>query len=550
MRPKWEIQETIHPDISIDVAIKNIKNRLLQNRKILSIDQLNSSFDHNLSDPFLLPDMKKAVNRISEARNNQETIGILGDFDMDGLSGTALLYRTLQQLDIKVIPYIPDRISEGHGLSKQSVDIFKSQNTSLIITVDCGSDAIKEVEYAYSLGIETIITDHHTVTGELPKAIAIVNPLKNKSLNQFNKLTGAGLAYKLSQALFIFLGLEYPNNLIQLAALGTIGDVAPLIEENRYIVKKGIEEIKNNPNPGIQAIIELNRFTQEINSELISFQIIPKLNAAGRLENPHLALEILLTNDYTKAKTISRQLDFINDKRKFLTDQLMEEALNQIDPESKIIFLENKNWPIGIIGLVANKIQEQFNKPAFIISTGNETSRGSARCPETFNLVKSLEKCSNFLENFGGHPQAAGFSIKNNSINEFKKSIEKIGDQQKDLIEITPKKSIDCNIPIKFLKKEIFDFIKLLEPFGKANPEPTFMTSKVYVTDMEKIGSNKNHLRLKLKHENWNGRAIGFNLSHINVEPGDFIEIIYHAKSKNWSGKQFVELQLIDLKKL
>ena len=549
MRPKWEIQETINSDIPFSEALNKIKNLLLYNRGMNSIQELNFPLDHEY-DPFLLPDMQIAVSRISKAINNQEIIGILGDFDVDGLSGTALLCKALGQLDVKTIPYIPNRVSEGHGLNKGSIDNFKSQNVSLIITVDCGTSSLTEVEYASSLGIETIITDHHAITGELPKAIAIVNPLQPKSEYKFKKLTGAGLAYKLSQALFSFLGFKYPNNLMQMAAIGTIGDVAPLIEENRYIVKTGIEEIKKTPNPGMQAIIELIKYPTEINSELISFQIIPRLNAAGRLDNPELSLEILLTDDYSKAKKISRQLDFINDKRKFLTEEIMEEALNRINPDSKIIFLEDEKWPIGIIGLVANKIQEQFNKPAFIIHKNNETSRGSARCPETFNLVKSLEECSNFLEDFGGHPQAAGFSIKTEQISEFKKTIEKIGNTKGNIINSPPSKSIDCKLPIKFLQNKTFEFINSLEPFGKGNPEPIFMTSQVIVTDVQKIGVNQNHLKLKLSHENWKGPAIGFNLAHIPVKSNDLIDIIYNAKNKTWSGKQFIELNIIDFKKL
>ena len=548
MRPKWEIKETIIPDISFGEALNKIKNILLHNRGINSIEELNSSLDVNLYDPFLLPDMEIAVARISKSINNQEIIGILGDFDVDGLSGTALLCQALKQLDVQTIPYIPNRVTEGHGLNEGSIDYFKSQNVSLIITVDCGTSSQKEVEYASSLDIETIITDHHTITGELPKAIALVNPLQPKSQYKFKKLTGAGLAYKLTQALFSFLGIKYPNNLIQMAAIGTIGDVAPLIEENRFIVKNGIQEMKKTPNPGIQAIIELIRYPTEINSELISFQIIPRLNAAGRLDNPELSLEILLTDDYSKAKTISRQLDFINDKRKFLTEEIMEEALNRIDTNSKIILLEDEKWPIGIIGLVANKIQEQFNKPAFIIHTDSETSRGSARCPETFNLVKTLEECSNFLQNFGGHPQAAGFSIRTDKINEFKKTIEKIGNKQESILNIPPSKSIDCNLPIKFLQNETFEFINSLEPFGKGNPEPIFMTSQVVVSDVHKVGVNQNHLKFKLRHENWKGPGIGFNLAHIPVKSNDLIDIIYNVKKKTWSGKQFIELNIIDFK--
>jgi len=552
MRPKWEIKETIVPDTSFNVALNKIKNVLLNNRGINSIEKFNS-FIHvenkDSYDPFLLPDMKKAVDRISNAINNQEIIGILGDFDVDGLTGTALLCKALKQLKVETIPYIPNRVTEGHGLNKGIIDKFKSRNVSLIITVDCGTGSAKEVEYASSLDIETIITDHHTITSELPKAIAIVNPLQSKSQYQFTKLTGAGLAYKLTEALFSFLGLKYPTNLIQMAAIGTIGDIAPLIEENRYIVKNGIDEIKKTPNPGIQTIIELIRYPTEINSELISFQIIPKLNAPGRLDSPELSLEILLTDDYAQAKIISRKLDFINDKRKFLTDQVMEEALDKIDNTSEIIFLEDDQWPIGIIGLVANKIQDQFNKPAFIIHKSIATSRGSARCPETFNLVQTLEECSNLLEDFGGHPQAAGFSIRTEKINELKNAIEKIANKQISKLRVPLSKLIDCKLPIKYLKTETFEFINSLEPFGKGNPEPIFMTNQVFVSDVQKIGANQNHLKFKLRHEGWKGPAIGFNLGHIPVKSGDLIEIIYNAKNKTWSGKKFIELNIIDLKK-
>ena len=417
---KWLLPEPINSDLSENAGrYSEVETQILLKRNLRTPEEMEEFISPTTSsthDPMLLSGMNHAISRIKEAAKNYEQVGIFGDFDTDGLTGTALLQKGLKSIGITAKTYIPDRVHEGHGISQTAIEFFRDQNVKLIITVDCGTTSAYEIRTANDLGIDTIITDHHTATTELPEACAIVNPSLPNSRYPFKFLTGVGTAFKLIEGMHQELNLEYPRNLLPFVSLGTISDVGLMRGENRYMVKHGMEILRTSKIPGLDALANVGNISKSrFGSESLSFGIIPRLNAAGRLAHASLSLDLLVSEDSKQSTVIAKRLEALNKQRQKMTEQAMMDAQKQVDhlgtPIPPIIFVGKSSWSPGILGLIAGRLAEAYRRPTIAASGNTDLYRASARSIEAFNMIEALDKCGTLFSKYGGHPMAAGFTI-------------------------------------------------------------------------------------------------------------------------------------------
>jgi len=535
----------------------DIQTQLLANRDVFSSqerDEFLSPTSNSTHDPYLMTGMHDCVKRLSEGLDKKENIGILGDFDTDGLTGTALLTEGLRNLGGKVFPYIPHRVKEGHGISKDSLRYFKDRKITLQITVDCGVTAIPEISKAKESGIDTIVTDHHTPTDQLPNAVSIINPSLKDSNYPFPFLTGVGTALKVMQALHTHLNRPLPEKLYGLVALGTLSDVGYMRGENRYLVWKGLRIMRKIPFIGLDALIsKSNSLKSRIKTEDMSFGVIPRLNVAGRLKHAKLSLDILLSENHKEASKIADELDSLNKQRQNLTEKAFEEAHRQvvIDDEGNppaVIFAGKATWAPGILGLIASRLAEEFHRPSIAASGEGEMYRGSARSIPEFNLINALKQCADYFEAYGGHPMAAGFTIKKGSLRKFRNKLTSIGNAHMTDIPMGSSLDIEKSIPFSWINRENLDFISRLEPFGNGNPNPVFMTPAVSILDVRKVGANKNHLKMTIEDQGKIFNAIAFRQGERIRELYGLIDIAYTANTSYWSGRETIELKVEDFR--
>ena len=527
--------------------------QLLYNRGLTEPSQLELFItgDKRLSgNPFLLPDMHQAVARIYQALLSGENIAIYGDYDVDGITATALLVQGLSSLGAKAIPYIPHRLTEGYGLKTAALENLYRQGISLVITVDCGITALSQVKKAKKMGLDIIITDHHTPLPEIPLAIAIVNPKLPDSNYSFSELTGVGVAFKLLQALFQSIGREQQlDELIDLVALGTVADMAPLLEENRYLVKEGLKLINTNPRLGIRKIITqtgLNIGT--IDPESISWILAPRLNAAGRLAHAMTSYKLLMTDSPQEAQGLSIWLEQKNAERQKLTTNALARAREQVLAQgiSPLLVASDRDYPVGIAGLVASRLSEEFYRPAIVIRTGEQVSSGSCRSIPEFNIILALNQCSNLLSQFGGHSQAAGFILPTKNLTRLQQTLSQLATTQLAGIDLRPCLDIDAEVTLPDLTGNIFQTIQQLAPFGRGNPPPIFLSHEVEVADCHTMGSEGEHLRLKLKQGGtvWDG--VGFRLGNYLAEVSSPLDIVYNLEIDRWGGEERLRLNILD----
>ncbi|MFC2006840.1 single-stranded-DNA-specific exonuclease RecJ [Chloroflexota bacterium] len=525
--------------------------QLLYNRGLTEPSQLEPfiTADNRLSSsPFLLPDMYQAVARIYRALLSGERIAVYGDFDTDGITATALVAQGLSILGCQVTPYIPHRLTEGYGLKTAALEKLYQQGTSLVITVDCGITALQEVTRARRLGLDIIITDHHTPPNIIPPATAVINPKLPGSHYPFSDLAGVGVAFKLLQALLQNLGKEkHLDELMDLVALGTVADMMPLLKENRYFVKQGLKRLNTSPRLGIREIMtqtELN--IGNLTSECISWTIAPRLNAAGRLDHAISSYELLMTESPHQAQELTLWLEQKNTERHNLTNQALAKARDQILAEgiSPLLLASDKDFPPGICGLVAGKLSEEFYRPAVAIRAGTQFSTGSCRSIPEFDIIHALSQCSHLFSYFGGHPQAAGFSIPTTNLPYLKQTLLQLATAELVGIDLRPKINIDAEMKLKDLGGDTFPTIQKLAPFGQGNPAPTFLSQRVEVIDHRTIGGNDEHLRLKLKQGRiiWDG--IGFGLGRSKISP--LLNIVFNIEIDRWGGEPRLRLNILD----
>ena len=529
---------------------------LLYNRGIRHQEELDQflSADGRLTfDPLLLPDMSDAVNRLQTALADGEVIGIFGDFDTDGITGTALLVQALTELGAKVISYLPDRVDEGHGLNAAAIESIRAQNASLLVTVDCGVSSAEEVELASSLGIDTIITDHHSLPAAAPKAHAVVNPRRPDSRYPYDGLTGVGLSFKLVEALWAALGRPQPDHLLELVALGTVADVGPLTGENRYLVKKGLERLNATQHAGLRALIARSGVRPgSLDTESLSFGLIPRLNAAGRLGDASLSLELLTAPSTEVAGPIAERLELLNDKRRQLTQESLaqanEQAKEQHEAAAPIIIVEHGEWLPGILGLIAANLADRFYRPGVAISMDGEVCRGSARSIPEFDIVRALRRSRELFHRFGGHPQAAGFTLPTIDLPHLKRELMAVASEELNGIELTPSIHIDCEISPALLDDHNISFIQSLSPYGEGNPAPVFLTRNARVAEARTVGKQGNHLKMQIAQGARTWDAIAFKQGGRAVAPGDSVDLVYTAGMNDWGGRKTLQLNVLDFR--
>lgn len=561
MNKKWQIFE---PDKN---KIEEIKNKykvnqllatILANRNILKEEDIRLFLNPTRNDfynPFLITDMDIAVNRIIKAIENKENITIYGDYDVDGITSITVLKSFLNDIGVETNTYIPNRLIEGYGLNKEAIDKISKKGCNLMITVDCGISAIEEIEYANSLGIETIITDHHEAGNEIPKAIAVIDNKRKDSKYPFRELAGVGVVFKLIQAIGITLKLKEESYLkyLDIVCIGTISDIVPLVDENRVIAKLGLLLVAQTKNIGLRSIINSSGYNK-IDSNAISFGVAPRINACGRMGKAEEALELFLSKDKNEVNELTNKLNEHNRKRQETEKTIFENAVEKIKEEhldeNKAIIVGGGNWHHGVIGIVSSKITEMYFKPSILFSFEEDgIGKGSGRSIPGFDLHEALMKCSDTIEKFGGHSMAVGITVKKDNLEKFKKEFEQIATQSK-IDEIIPIINIDAKVDLSDIDKEMVESLKQLEPFGEANKMPVFAFKNLKIDSIRALSEGK-HLKLTLKDNNYIINAIGFNIGYLANEYriGDKIDVAGVLEINTFNGVDNLQINIKDIMK-
>ena len=560
MKKKWEYiapNKELTAQIASKYGLSMLVAGILVNRGITQEEQIKVFLNptrKDFYDPYLLQDMEIAVNKIIEIIESKGRILIYGDYDVDGITSIAVLKKFLDERGLNVDYHIPNRLNEGYGLKKETLEEIAKKNYDLMITVDCGISAIEEVDFANKLGIKTIITDHHETLDEIPKAIAVVNPKRRDNVYPFRGLAGVGVVFKLIQAISIKLGLEEKEYLkyLDLVCVGTISDIVPLVDENRVITKLGLKLVEVTKNIGLRELINISRY-KKIDSSTVSFGIAPRINACGRMGHAEEALKLFLTSNITEAKEITKKLEEYNQERQSIEKRIYTEALEQLKDEEEAkkdsIVLVSHNWHHGVIGIVASKLTEKFYKPSILLSIEDGEVKGSGRSIPGFDLHEALCKTSEYLEKFGGHEMAVGLTLKEENYDSFKKEFEKLVEES-NVAEFVPIINIDGQLQSKDIKKEIAKEISILEPFGEANKMPLILFKNLKIDSIRALSEGK-HLKLTLKNENQWIDAIGFNLGSLSDEYqlGDKIDVVGTLEINEYNNNEYVQINMKDIMK-
>lgn len=560
MTKKWETY-SVNNNVIEELASKNnlslLLARVLANRGIDTDEKIKKflcpSLD-DLYDPYMLNDMDVAVKRINKAIEQKEKITVYGDYDVDGITSITILKRFLDEQGMNVDYYLPNRLEEGYGLNNNALQKIKDRGTTLLITVDCGISAYDEIEFAKSLGIDVIVTDHHECPAVLPNTFAIIDPKRPDSTYPFNSLAGVGVTFKLIHALSISMNLSSESYLkyLDIVCLGTVADIVPLIEENRVIVKYGLEYVKNTKNIGLKALINISGYS-EIDSSAISFGLAPRINACGRMGEADIALEMLLTSDEKLAADIANKLQEKNKERQEVEKRIMVDAVAKIEElkmyNDNAIVVGSENWYHGVIGIVASKITELYYKPSILVCFDGDVGKGSGRSIDGFDLHEALNSASEHLQKYGGHEMAIGLSVEKSKFNDFRNSIIKYANE-KITEEFLPVIKIDAEINTKEVSGKTIQDLKLLEPYGENNMPPVFMYKNIKVDSVRTL-SNGKHLKLNIKDGNIVFDAIAFNMGDKkdSIKMGDKVDILFHLEVNRFNGRETIQLNVKDIKK-
>ncbi|MEG0370731.1 MAG: single-stranded-DNA-specific exonuclease RecJ [Clostridium sp.] len=549
---KWIIKNTNIDRVKLNS--NKFLNRLLLSRGLEDNNQadmfLNPSVD-SLYDPFLLKDMEKAIKRIDEVIKKGQKIVIYGDYDVDGITSTSILFRAFKKLGIDVSYYLPDRINEGYGLNFEAVNYLKSLQTDLIITVDCGISAIEEVEYIKSQGMDVIITDHHECREDIPDTI-VINPKRRDCTYPCKNLAGCGVAFKLIQALWMHYEIDGVDEFLDIVAIGTIADIVDLMGENRIIAKQGMEKLKTTDKCGLIALKAISGLEDKITSGGIAFQIAPRINAIGRLRDAKIAVELFTTNDYDKAMQIAKYLDQENRSRQKIEEEILNEAIIKIKDENlkdnKVIVISSPNWHVGVVGIVASKIVEIFHRPTIILCEEGSIARGSCRSIEGFNIFDALVDSEGYLEGFGGHEMAAGLQVKLSNINSLKEKLNTFA-KNIDIEAYISKVKIDMILEGEDINFESLDMIKTLEPFGMGNPTPIFGMEDMFIKTKRYIGTGEKHIKLQFIKNGvyYDGVLFNYGADYMNKDWNN-VDIAFNIDENNWMGKRTIQFIVRDIK--
>jgi single-stranded-DNA-specific exonuclease len=516
---------------------------------------LKAESDFN-TNPFQMMGMETAVERIHYAIEHKEPIAIYGDFDVDGVTATALLVDVLNALSADVRGYIPNRFEEGYGLNNEALSQLKDEGVGLVISVDCGIRSPDEAQHARTIGLDLVITDHHHPSeGPLPPALAIINPKQPGDVYPDKNLAGVGIAYKLAEALIGRLQTSdfRLKNLLDLVALGTVADLAPLVGENRFLVRRGLRQMRETQRQGLfslAGVAELN--LAKVNATDIGFRLGPRLNAAGRLDEALAAYELLTTTDVSKAGQLAQQLDVQNRERQRITREMQvqaEELALADETDAFLLFAAHEDFNAGVVGLAASRLADTYYRPSIVAHIDTETTRGSCRSIPEFHITDALDQCADLLVRHGGHAAAAGFTVENNKRDELISRLKAIAKEQLSEQDLRPTLTADAKIPLTEVRPDLLDALKYLEPTGYGNPDAAFVSRQVKIRHARTVGADNLHLKMYLEDESGMSHdAIGFRLGHLEPELPEYVDIMYTYEINEYNGRINYQLNLKDVK--
>ena len=563
---RWEYltcEEASADALSSELGISPIGARLLVQRGFRDVAAAQRFLHPTLAelhDPFALTDMSIAVERILRAIRTGERIAIHGDYDADGITSTVLLRRALEMLGGKVVHYVPHRIKDGYGLAPETIERLSLEKVDVVVSADCGIRSVMAARCARKVGVDLIVTDHHEPDEELPSALAVINPKRRDCSYPDKNLAGVGVALKLVQALGERSGRQnWLKGFLKIAAIGTLADVVPLVGENRIIAKAGLEELSNGPHAvGLQALLDVaGAKNRTVDSFLVSFGIAPRLNAAGRMATPEIAVQLLLAKgkaDEAEAVALAQQLDVENIKRRkeesdlFLSARRLVEKNPDIGSHNALV-VSGEQWHRGVIGIVASRLAERFNKPTVVLSMDGDVSYGSGRSIPGFDLLSALEKCESVFMKFGGHRQAAGLTMKTANIAEFRSMLTRHADEVLGPDDLVPSLPIDGEMPFEQITSQVIEDLKLFEPFGSSNQKPVFVASEVAISDGPYLLKEK-HLRMSVKQSGRIFRAVawrGAGWFKFLKEHRDRVNIAFSLVENHFRGETTTELSIADV---
>jgi len=561
----WKLPEPINkefldqfPELHPTVA-QLLYNRGLRTQE--AIDEfLMPDYSQDIHDPFLFKDMKKACELIYSLVEKNELITVYGDYDADGVSAAIILKTVLADLGAKVEVYLPHREKEGYGLNKNAVEELSANNTKLIISCDCGISNVEEVSLAKEKGISVIITDHHAIPETLPPADAIIHPQVEGETYPFKKLAGGGVAFKLAQALIAYKknGVSEKEKEIQekwlldMVAISTVADMVPLLGENRTLLKYGLIVLKKTKRLGLQKLLEVaNVDASKIDTNTIGFAIAPRINAAGRMDHANLAYYLLDESDEEKAKTLASDINQSNLDRQRLTEQTVRQAKEQdMDMQDSLLAFYHPDWSAGLTGLVASRLLRDYSRPILVMTDNPDGNVvGSGRSIDDFNITEGLQENSNLLLRFGGHPQACGFAMKKENLEDFVRAMKERAKEKLESISFQAKIDVEIFQEFSEISWDLVDMLDKFAPFGHGNHEPLFMSEEIMVTAARRVGNDSKHWKLELVKDNKRMGAIAFGLGAIDLEIGDKIDIVYNLSINQWNGNREIQLIIKDIKK-
>jgi len=561
---RWHVLPRLTPEV--ERALHDyppVIRQILFNRGYATLEEarhyLEARPPENI-DPFYMLGLPEAVERLNQAIQLGQPIAIYGDYDVDGVTATALLVQVLQKLGALVQEHIPNRFEEGYGLNNEALDCLHTNGVKVVVTVDCGVRSPKEAAHARQIGLDMIITDHHQPSEELPEAFAIINPKQVGDPYPEKNLAGVGLAYKLADALVTYLrnqGQFVPDDLdvaetLDLVALGTVADLAPLVGENRTLVKAGLERIRKPKRLGLRALIGVGQINPaKINAWDIGYVLGPRLNAAGRLDSASDAFHLLTTNNIAEAGLLAQKLDVQNRERQRMTREiqaLAEQLALKEDPNPQLLFAVHPDFNPGVIGLAASRLVEQYYRPAIVACQGDVYTRGSCRSISEFHITEALDKCADLLEHHGGHAAAAGFTIKNENVPELHQRLKGIVSEQLVDMDLRPSLVADLEITLTTLQPQLLEYLDWLQPTGYGNNPALFLSRDLEVVDYRVVGKDGSHLKLRVT-DGWEKHdAIAFRQGQWSIHMPAMVDLMYTFESNEYNGRTTMQLNVRDLK--
>ncbi len=548
-----------------NIIVQLLFNRGLKDKKAID-DFLNPNYDEQVLDPFLFKDMNKAVDRIFAAVAKKQKVMVYGDYDADGVCASTILYQTFRSLGLDTDIYIPFRETEGYGLNKEIARQIIKQGFQLVVTVDCGISNWEEIEIFNEAGVDVIVTDHHQEPEKLPPALAIINPSVKDSGYPFSGLSGAGVAFKLAQAMIIRqnkddLPLKLPAGfdkwLLDLTAIATVGDICDLLGENRVLVKYGLVVLKKTKRLGLKKMMaKINNTAAGIDTQYLGWRVVPRINAAGRVDHASVAFNLLNSRSEAEAERLVEILENNNRERQQITVELLKEAESQVEPElekKKMLWVVGDNWPGGIVGLVAGRLADKYHRPALVISRAGDKYVGSGRSIEEFNITAALGEVAEFLQRFGGHSQACGFTvIGDDNFQKFKTRLDELAEKQLAGVDLRSLLEVEAEVELKDINWDLWEELEKFEPFGEGNPKPLFCVSGLIVESAQVVGADGRHLRVLASQESSPDihKLIGFSFGGwcAKLKSGDKIDVVFDLGVNEWNGNRELQLKIVDLR--